>query len=71
MTQKQALLLRYIQWHWWRYGKAPTQKELAAGFEVSQVAIWKRLHCLERDGLVQRDGAKGVFPVGGTYAGAV
>ncbi len=71
MTQKQALLLRYIEWHWWRYGKAPTCQELAEGFRVSTYAIHNRLKRMERDGLVKRCSPLGVVPVGGNHARAV
>lgn len=60
LTQKQALLLRYIRWHWWRYGSAPHVSELARGFEVDHSAIQRRLVKLEAAGFVERNGKKGI-----------
>ncbi len=37
MTRYQALIIRYMEWHIWRYGYPPSVQDLAAGFGV-QVA---------------------------------
>lgn len=63
MTQLQARLLRYLQWHWWRYGKSPTRHELAAGFEVQVQTIDRRLGRLRKAGLVTNDRRLGWIPL--------
>lgn len=54
LTRINALTLRYIEWHWWRYGTLPTQEELAEGFGVSLPTIQRRYEMLARDGYMQK-----------------
>lgn len=53
MTRKQALTLRYLQWHIWRFGYAPTRKELAEAMDMTESGMCRRLQTLERNGHVQ------------------
>lgn len=53
MTRKQALTLRYLQWYIWRFGYAPTYKELGEAMGCSQMVIRVRLQSLERKGTIQ------------------
>lgn len=53
MTRKQALTLRYLHWHIWRFGYAPTYKELGAAFGCCPEVIRDRLKSLERKGVIR------------------
>lgn len=53
MTRKQALTLRYLQWYIWRFGYAPTYKELGEAMGCSQMVIRDRLKLLERKGTIR------------------
>ena len=53
MTRQQALTLRYLQWYIWRFGYAPTRRELAEAMGVGATSMHKRLKVLEKKGFVR------------------
>lgn len=48
MTTRQMILLKYINWHTWRFNEAPTLRHLADAFGVTYPAMYWRVQKLRR-----------------------
>lgn len=53
VTRTLALTLRYIEWHIWRFGRPPTQPELAKAFGIKDAAAYQRIRRLKKMGRVR------------------
>lgn len=54
-------MLMYLHWFIWRFGYAPTRKELGAALGISQAGVNRRLHKLARLGQVRVEaGRRGI-----------
>lgn len=56
-TRQDALMLKYLHWYIWRFGYAPTRKELGEAMSIHESCASRRLHKLEQLGHVQLESA--------------
>lgn len=65
LSKRLSLVLRYAEWHYWRFGYVPDRQHLARAFEVTTACVDKWVANLRAQGYLTRDPARrpalGVF----------
>lgn len=65
LSRKQCRVLKYMEWHYWRFGYVPDRQHLARAFGVTLACVDKWLAALRMHGYVAhgvaRRPARGVF----------